>query len=216
MFHQLENWDLPRLATQGACAIGLLYVGYKIGSSQKNRGKRQINVAKSFIDGDNDPVKTYTIRHSTPMNYVQKRLIEETIQHERSIMMGAPEVVNLNAALIKALRAKKVIDVGVFTGASSLAAALALPPNGKVIACDVSEDFTSVARKYWDEAGVASKIDLRIAPAGRLFIAEFGFKRGLVCVKYVFACLKIGYESGCRVTRVGVLVKKCRHLAFWG
>jgi predicted O-methyltransferase YrrM len=82
-------------------------------------------------------------------------------------MMGAPEIVTLNAALIKALHATKIIDIGVFTGASSLAAALALPPDaGKIIACDISEDFTNEAKRYWKEAGVESKISLRIAPAG--------------------------------------------------
>ena len=61
-------------------------------------------------------------------------------------MMGAPEIVNLNALLIRALGAKKVIDIGVFTGASSLAAALALPPDGQVIACDINEEYTRQAR----------------------------------------------------------------------
>ena len=94
--------------------------------------------------------------------------------------MGAPEVVNVNALLIRSLLAKKVIDVGVFTGASSLAAALALPEgvnnkniisdnqlcsDGVVVACDVSEDFTKIAQKYWKEAGVEHKVKLKIAPA---------------------------------------------------
>jgi caffeoyl-CoA O-methyltransferase len=56
--------------------------------------------------------------------------------------------------------------VGVFTGYSSLAMALALPAEGHLVACDVSEEFTSVARRYWREAGVESRIDLRLAPAG--------------------------------------------------
>merc|ERR1711936_304519 len=81
------------------------------------------------------------------------------------MMLGAPEVLSLNAAFLKALKAKKVIDVGVFTGASSLAAALALPEDGLVIACDVSEEFTDIAKKFWAEGGVLSKIKLHIAPA---------------------------------------------------
>merc|ERR1712050_796813 len=79
--------------------------------------------------------------------------------------MGAPEVISLNALLIKSLAAKKVIDVGVFTGASSLAAALALPEDGVVVACDINEDFTNIAKKFWSEAGVSQKIRLKIAPA---------------------------------------------------
>ena len=72
--------------------------------------------------------------------------------------MGAPEVVSMNALLIRSLGAKKVLDIGVFTGASSLAAALAMPSDGMVVACDVSEEFTSLARGYWKEAGVDDKV----------------------------------------------------------
>src|SRR6185312_10089867 len=61
--------------------------------------------------------------------------------------------------------AKNTLEVGTFTGYSALAVALALPPKGKVIACDVSEEWTSIGRKYWEKAGVAGKIDLRLGPA---------------------------------------------------
>ena len=61
--------------------------------------------------------------------------------------------------------ARRLIEIGVFTGYSSLACALALPPDGTIVACDISEEYTSVARRYWAEAGVTGKIDLRIAPA---------------------------------------------------
>jgi len=120
-------------------------------------------VSKSYYAAD--PIQDYCIRHSTVMHPIQQKLIQETLQHSRSRMMGAPEVVSLNALLIKSLAGKKVIDVGVFTGASSLAAALALPEDGVVVACDVSEDFTNIARKFWAEAGVAHKVKLTIAPA---------------------------------------------------
>jgi len=120
-------------------------------------------VEKSYYGSD--PIKQYCLQHSTPMHPVQMKLLEETLKHSRFRMMGAPEVVNLNALLIKSLAARKVIDVGVFTGASSLAAALALPDDGIVIGCDVSEDFTNLAKKYWTEAGVDKKIKLEIAPA---------------------------------------------------
>ena len=80
-------------------------------------------------------------------------------------MMGAPEVVSTNALLIRSLRAKKVLDVGVFTGASALAAALALPEDGKVVACDVSDEWADLARGYWREAGVEDKVELVVAPA---------------------------------------------------
>ncbi len=67
--------------------------------------------------------------------------------------------------LVQLIGAKKTLEVGVFTGYSSLSVALALPEDGKIIAADVSEEFTAVARRYWQKAGVADKIDLRLAPA---------------------------------------------------
>jgi caffeoyl-CoA O-methyltransferase len=69
------------------------------------------------------------------------------------------------ALLVQLIGASKTLEVGVFTGYSSLRVALALPPNGKIVACDVSEEYTAIARRYWESAGVADKIDLRIAPA---------------------------------------------------
>ncbi|MPC89030.1 putative caffeoyl-CoA O-methyltransferase 2 [Portunus trituberculatus] len=75
---------------------------------------------------------------------VQKRLNEVTFKHSRYQMLGAPEVLQLNANLIQAIGGKKVLDVGVFTGASSLSAALALPPDGEVHALDITEEYPSI------------------------------------------------------------------------
>lgn len=75
---------------------------------------------------------------------VQQKLLDETRKMPTSYMLGAPEVLQLNQLLIKTLNAKKVIDVGVYTGASSLAAALALPDDGFVLACDINEEYTSL------------------------------------------------------------------------
>jgi predicted O-methyltransferase YrrM len=93
------------------------------------------------------------------------QLRQETAQMPRSIMQIAPEQGQFMALLIKLIGAKKTLEVGVFTGYSSLVVALALPADGKIVACDVSEEYTSVARRYWQQAGVADKIDLHIAPA---------------------------------------------------
>ncbi|MBD2592798.1 class I SAM-dependent methyltransferase [Nostoc spongiaeforme FACHB-130] len=93
------------------------------------------------------------------------QLRQETAQHPRANMQVAPEQGQFLAFLVKLIGANKTLEVGVFTGYSSLSVALALPPDGKIIACDVSEEFTSVARRYWEKASVADKIDLRIAPA---------------------------------------------------
>ncbi|MEI6444374.1 MAG: class I SAM-dependent methyltransferase [Nostocales cyanobacterium ELA583] len=98
-----------------------------------------------------------------PISLTQLR--QETAQMPRSIMQISPEQGQFMALLIKLIGAKKTLEVGVFTGYSSLVVALALPADGKIVACDVSEEYTSVARRYWQEAGVADKIDLHIAPA---------------------------------------------------
>jgi len=82
-----------------------------------------------------------------------------------NLMQISPEQGQLMALLVRLLGAKKTLEVGVFTGYSSLVVALALPPDGKLIACDVSEEYTTIARRFWQEAKVADKIDLQLGPA---------------------------------------------------
>jgi len=94
-----------------------------------------------------------------------RQLRQETASHPRAGMQIAPEQGQFMALLIQMLGATKTLEIGVFTGYSSLCVALALPTNGKIVACDVSEEYTAIARRYWQEAGVADKIDLRLAPA---------------------------------------------------
>lgn len=96
---------------------------------------------------------------------ILRQLREETAHLPNAIMQIAPEQGQFMALLIKLLGAKKTLEVGVFTGYSSLCVALALPIDGKIVACDVSEEYTTMARRYWQAAGVAEKIDLHIAPA---------------------------------------------------
>ena len=76
-----------------------------------------------------------------------------------------PEQGQLLQVLVRMLGARRTIEVGVFTGYSSLAVALVLPADGRIVACDISDEYTSVARRYWEEGGVSGKIDLRIGPA---------------------------------------------------
>lgn len=115
--------------------------------------------------GLEQPLYDYILSVSLREPEILKRLREETNQHPLSQMQIAPDQGQFMAFLVKLLGAKKTLEVGVFTGYSSLVVALALPADGKVVACDVSEEFTSIARRYWQEAGVADKIDLHIAPA---------------------------------------------------
>ncbi len=94
-----------------------------------------------------------------------RRLREETASLPRARMQITPEQGQLMALLIQLMGARKALEIGVFTGYSALNVALALPEDGKLIACDVSAEWTSIGRRYWKEAGVEHKIDLRLAPA---------------------------------------------------
>ncbi|MEM9539074.1 MAG: class I SAM-dependent methyltransferase [Cyanobacteria bacterium P01_E01_bin.42] len=96
---------------------------------------------------------------------ILQELRQETANHPMGQMQVAPEQGQFMALLVQLMGAKKTLEVGVFTGYSSLAVALSLPEDGKIVACDVSEDYTAIARRYWEKAGVANKINLRIAPA---------------------------------------------------
>ncbi len=80
-------------------------------------------------------------------------------------MQIGPHQGALMALLVQLIGARRTLEVGVFTGYSALAVALALPPDGKVVACDVSEEYTAMARRFWRKAGVANKIELHLAPA---------------------------------------------------
>jgi predicted O-methyltransferase YrrM len=96
---------------------------------------------------------------------VQQALRVETRKLSGSGMMSRPESDALLQLLIKLIGARRVIEVGTFTGSGSLAMALALPEDGRIVACDVNADWTAIGRKYWQQAGMAHKIDLRLAPA---------------------------------------------------
>lgn len=96
---------------------------------------------------------------------IAAKLRQETATLSESGMQLMPEEAQFLALAVKMLGARKTIEAGVFTGYSSLAVALALPEDGKLIACDVSEEWTSIARRYWRAAGVEHKIDLRLGPA---------------------------------------------------
>ncbi|CEJ47214.1 class I SAM-dependent methyltransferase [Umezakia ovalisporum] len=93
------------------------------------------------------------------------QLRQETAQHPMARMQIAPEQGQFMALLVQLMGAKKTLEVGVFTGYSALVVSLALPPHGRVVACDLNAEFTAIARRYWQQAGVADKIDLHIGLA---------------------------------------------------
>jgi caffeoyl-CoA O-methyltransferase len=112
-----------------------------------------------------DELHRYLVDTSVKQTDVSRRLREETARLTQGTMQISAEQGQFMATLMHIIGARKTLEIGVFTGYSALVTAEALGPQGKIIACDVSEEYTSMGRRYWNEAGVADRIDLRIAPA---------------------------------------------------
>jgi caffeoyl-CoA O-methyltransferase len=112
-----------------------------------------------------DALHEYLLSVSLREPALLRRLREETAAEPSANMQISPEQGQFMALLARLTGARRCLEVGVFTGYSSLAVALALPDAGRLVACDVSERWTSIARRYWAEAGVSHKVDLRLAPA---------------------------------------------------
>jgi caffeoyl-CoA O-methyltransferase len=111
-------------------------------------------------------IHAYLIEHGTPPDAVQQELIGETKRLGGiSLMQIAPEQGAFMTLLARAIGAKNAVEVGTFTGYSSLCLARGLADDGKLICCDVSDEWTAIGRRFWEKAGVAHKIDLRIGPA---------------------------------------------------
>jgi caffeoyl-CoA O-methyltransferase len=119
--------------------------------------RRSLNVDDLLYD--------YILKASIREHPAQAALRAATASHPHAGMQISPEQGQFMALLIKLLGARRTIEIGVFTGYSALTVALALPADGKLLACDISDDYTKVGRPYWQEAGVAHKIELRLAPA---------------------------------------------------
>jgi len=112
-----------------------------------------------------DQIYKYLIEHSLRESEPLRKLRTITQQHELARMQIAPEQGQFMALLVELLAIKRIIEVGTFTGYSALAMAQALPADGQIICCDISKEWTDIGKTSWQEAGVSSKIDLRIAPA---------------------------------------------------
>lgn len=113
----------------------------------------------------NERLYRYLVASQPPEHPALTRLREDTASLPNAEMQIAPEQGALLTVLLKLIAARRTLEIGVFTGYSSLVTALAIPSDGRMIACDVSEEYTSIARKHWKAAGVSDKIDLRLAPA---------------------------------------------------
>jgi predicted O-methyltransferase YrrM len=112
-----------------------------------------------------DELYRYLLDHSLREHPAQAALRAATAPHPHAGMQISPDQAQFMALLVKLLGARRAIEVGVFTGYSALAVALALPDDGRLLACDISDEYTRVGRPFWQQAGVAQKIDLRLAPA---------------------------------------------------
>jgi len=111
-------------------------------------------------------VHEYIVRHGTSPDAVLRDLAEETARlGPISIMQIAPEQGAFMTLLARAIGARRIVEVGTFTGYSALCLARGLPEDGQLLACDVSEEWTAIARRHWERAGVAKRIELRLGPA---------------------------------------------------
>ena len=155
-------------------------------------------------------VYTYLQDMSLREPEVLQQLRVQTHKMSMAQMQIAPEQGQFMRLLLELMGAKKTLDIGVFTGYSALSAALALPPGGLVVACDINSEWTKIARKYWELAGVTDKIDLRLAPAAETLEALLAAGEGGT---FDFAFIDsdklnypIYYELVLKLLRVGGLV----------
>jgi len=142
-----------------------------------------------------DELRAYLVAHSARETAAQAGIREATRSHPAAGMQIGPEQAQFLGLLAKLIGARRAIEVGVFTGYSALAVALALPEDGRLLACDISDEYTRVGRPFWEAAGVAAKIDLQLGPAlatldARIAAGESG--------RYDFAFIdadKSGYDA---------------------
>jgi len=112
-----------------------------------------------------DEIRAYLIQHTLRESPLSARLRAETAKMENAEMQIAPEQGQFMQLLVELVNARRALEIGTFTGYSALCVASALPSDGRLICCDISKEWTDIARRYWAEAGVADKIDLRLGPA---------------------------------------------------
>ncbi len=118
---------------------------------------RQLNIDTAL--------QQYLLAHAVREHPAQRGLREATAGHAFAGMQIGADQGALMAMLVRLIGARRAIEVGVFTGYSALSVALALPDDGHLLACDISAEYTAIGRPFWQQAGVAHKIDLRLAPA---------------------------------------------------
>ncbi len=155
-----------------------------------------------------DRLYAYLLQHSLRESDIQRRLRERTQALEMARMQIAPEQGQFMALLVKLTGALRILEIGAFTGYSALCLATALPEHGRLICCDLSEEWTAIGRPFWEEAGVAGRIDLRLARAletldGLLELGEHkGFDMAFIdadkinYINYYQRCLELVRPGG--------------------
>jgi predicted O-methyltransferase YrrM len=142
-----------------------------------------------------DTLYDYVLANSLREHPAQTALREATRQHPHAGMQISPEQGQLMALLVKLGGVQRAIEIGVFTGYSALSVALALPDDGRLLACDISDEYTRIGKPYWSQAGVTHKIELAIAPALQTLDARLAAGEAL---SYDFAFIdadKTGYDA---------------------
>ncbi len=112
-----------------------------------------------------DELYRYLLSVSLNEHPILRKLREETASHAQANMQIAPEQGQFMGLLVKLMGARRILEIGTFTGYSSLCMAMALPVHGRITTCDISEEWTNIAQRYWDEAGVDNRVELHLGPA---------------------------------------------------
>jgi predicted O-methyltransferase YrrM len=165
-----------------------------------------MTVKSTFVDR---AIQEYIIAQTVREDPVLADLRIETSKRSNAMMEIGPEQGAFMQLLARAVDARRYLEIGVFTGYSALAMALALPEDGRIVACDINEEYTAVARRYWERAGVAHKIDLRIAPAIETLdrmIAEESEPFDMAFIDADKENVERYYEAALRLVRQGGLI----------
>ena len=190
-------------------SVGVYYFGYERGRRSRWRSGTTPRLCLKTYERLGDPLAQYLIEHNAE-DPVLSRLRKFSIILSNGRMATPAEEGLLLTILCKAIGARKVIDIGVFTGCSAYAMALGLPTGGKVIACDVNSDDAKRGQPFWEEGGVADKIDLRIQPAADTLqeLVDNG-EEGTYDMVFIDADKKnypVYYENSLKLLRSGGLI----------
>ena len=164
-------------------------------------------MARTFLP---EPLEQYLFDVLSPRTAVQERLRTETQGLPQAGMQIGPDQGLFLGLLVRMLDARRVVEVGTFTGYSALAMAMALPPGGRVLCCDISQEYTAIARRYWKEAGVENRIALRLGPAKEtltgVLAAEGGASQDLAFIDAGKTGYDVYYELCLQLVRPGGII----------